>query len=133
MDINELANDALNRGKVSGLMEAQKILLDCYIEKHEEYNESVYNFVTMLDDKIGLIVSKKSAEIEEAEYCKKDASREIKPKVKCHICNRKVRPDGMKQHIKDKHERKYIPDEDQGFDPLSDDQPEDYYHEENEQ
>jgi len=30
-------------------------------------------------------------------------------------------------------EDQYRPDEDQGFDPLSDDQPEDYYHEENEQ
>ena len=66
MDINKLADGALDRGKVLGLMEAEIILLDYYIEKHEQLNSSESKLLGVLIDMIKDAELKMRKEIEEA-------------------------------------------------------------------
>ena len=66
MDINKLADDALDRGKVLGLAEAEIILLDYCIEKHEQLNSSESKLLGVLIDMIKDAELKMRKEIEEA-------------------------------------------------------------------
>ena len=52
MDINRMANNAIYRGEVLGLIEAQKILYEYSIEKHEELNTSNSNLILDLIDRL---------------------------------------------------------------------------------
>ena len=66
MNIDDLANITLTRVKRLGLMEAEIILLDYYIEKHEQLNSSESKLLGILIDMIKDAELKMRKEIEEA-------------------------------------------------------------------
>ena len=67
MDINRMANNALDRGEVLGLIKAQTILYEYSIEKSEELNKSNSNLILDLIYRLKSATKEMKEKIVEAE------------------------------------------------------------------